>query len=1079
MTKVSELGQKILKEKYFAEGETTPEHLFRRVAKVCSIPDAVDALLASFKEDIDVEGRDLWDDKVLSSLFGKYADLAERVILRRARKRSDFRRVPTSSINRAALAWKEYEDKYFEAMENLDFMPATPILISAGRGGMLSSCFFLRVEDSMESIFETVKKVAIISQKGGGCGIDFSLLRPEGAVVKGTNGKSSGPLSFMRVFNETGNQVKGGGIRRAAMLAGLSVTHPDIMKFIHCKDKEGDFSNFNLSVFVTDTFMKAVAADDNIELVHPTVQPVRIRAKAVWDELTKASWKSGEPGIIFEDAVNRGDVFAGRYGRLGVNPCLAASTLLIDGDRLQRISSGGESWTSCKTGEKEGIRLICNNGMELVCTKDHEIKLEDGSLLAAEKTLNRAIKWGLGNRKADKIDEKDVLRGFLFGDGFLCGRKQGVSVRFNDEKESEVADMLKRYGFYKQSDPVYYTNYKALSLLIGDISFLFKRVWERVIPDEFLLGDSNKSAGFLLGLFSANGSCNKNGQISLKATCLASVKLVQIMLSSFGIPSWQCMNDPQKITWKNGEYTSKRSYNLQIAGSNAEKFLNKIGFLHEYKRANVRHTDHIYDVSLEVKEIVPVGIIEVWDYTMKNPPHYNMCNGLVAANCGELPLIHAESCNLAAINLNNMVYFSAGKLGINTGKLADLTKLVTRFLDNVVDLNNYPLPEIEEASLRSRKLGIGVMGLHDALLGCHIAYGSKEGMELIDEIFQTINVNAHEESINFGKVRGVPAVLTELGLNRRNANLLTCQPTGTISAIAGVSSGIEPVFQWEYTRKDSYGEHKIQHDILRVYGNALPPYAKTALEISPETHVQVQAEIQKRVDQSISKTCNCPYSTTVEDVSNIYKLAYELGCKSITVYRSGSRKEEVLNVEREKEEVKEIVKEKEECEPGIRNRPRILFGATIRVSYGTPMYITINEDPKGVREVFVNAGRCGTEVAAHLEAIGRLLSNSLKYGVPCSVIARQLRGIRSNPIFSSGKIIKSIPDGIAQALEEYAEIYEGFSQYIEDPVIAKSMEENREQLVEQTGDLCQECGEPLYHEGACETCKSCGWSKCS
>lgn len=771
MTKVPELGQQILKAKYYAPGETEPEHLFRRVARVGSIPDAIDKLIELPDRSIVEEVQDLWT--TLPHIFGKYTDLATRVLVRRGKDQNTRYNVPSSAIDKAARSWEAYDAVYFDAMVNLDFLPATPILISAGRNGMLSSCFFLRIEDSMESIFETVKKVAIISQKGGGCGLDFSQLRPESAPVKGTNGKSSGPLSFMRVFNETGNQVKGGGIRRAAMLAGLSVTHPDILKFIHCKDKEGEFSNFNLSVFIPNSFMEAVEKDKLVELVHPTVQPIRISARAIWSEITTASWKTGEPGIIFQDKVNLADVFSGKYGSLGVNPC------------------------------------------------------------------------------------------------------------------------------------------------------------------------------------------------------------------------------------------------------------------------------------------------------------------------GEIPLIHAESCNLAAINLDNMTHIVDGETKVNSSKLISTTQVVTRFLDNVVDLNNYPLPEIETASLRSRKLGIGVMGLHDLLLRCKLAYGSSKSLEVIDHIFDSIYKAARDKSNSLGSMRGIPKELAENGFSRRNANLLTCQPTGTLSTIAGVSSGIEPVFQWEYTRKDSYGEHKVKHIIADQVSNdpTTKAYAKTALEIPPEVHVQVQAEIQKFIDQSISKTINCPFGTTVEEVSNIYKLAYTLGCKSITVYRSGSRREEVLNKLTTEEKIKEPSKDPvREAIPAIRERPRILWGCTMKVN--TPQgkcYITINEDKKGVREVLVSVAKSGSDIVAHTESEGRLISSSLKHNVPVSDIVRQLDGQRSSSVvWDNGRSIKSIPDAVAKCLQEYVKNYENFSQYIEEPLLTSNEDPVKvEEHGEISGELCPECGETmLMRESGCVVCKNCGNSRC-
>ena len=1096
MSKVNDLGQQILKSKYLAADEKTPEDLFLRVAKVGSIPDVIDFI---YTRETPKEEHYLvpTHDETLRAIFGPYTELAKRVIQRRGIDTA--KEIPQRRFTTAADQWNILTNNYYSSMCELDFMPATPVLINAGRGGMLSSCFFLRVPDSIEGIFDSVKKVGLISKAGGGVGLDISALRPSGAAVGVASGTSSGPISFLRIFNTACEAIKSGGVRRAALLGAMSVYHPDILDFIHCKEKEGELSNFNLSVFVDNNFMAAVRSNKEIVLQHEksTIKKT-VSALEIWNELVKHAWHLGDPGIIFEDTLNNADIFHGKLGKFGVNPCLHKNTLLLDDDCIRKISDNDpKQWTSWKVGKKETIKLTCNNGMTLICTPEHKIILPNGKEIEAKYSLNKSIKWGLGHRKSDIIDKKSVLQGFLFGDGFVCGRKHGVSVKLNREKEIEVVELLEEFGFHQQACQSFYINYDILSTKV-DVTFLKDRVHHRKIPDYIVFGNSTVVRSFLLGLFSANGSCSIVGQISLKGTYYPSIKKIQILLASFGVPSWICPNVKTKIKWSNGEYTSRRSYNLQIAKSNSRIFAEKIGFLHKYKMDRIIETDHQYSTPLIVKSIRPYGIEEVWDYNMNEPPHRNVCNGIVTKNCGEIPIREGECCTLSAINLSNC--YNEQTKSIDTDKIQILTRLGIQFLDNLVDLNDYPLPEIEQMSLRSRKVGLGSTGLHDLLLRLEIPYGGNSRcLQAIDTIYSTIKKAAIETSTNLGRSRGIPEELKNINVNRRNSELLTCQPAGTISQICNqVSSGIEPVFQWEYTRKDTFGVHKMKHFMLDKFGTEenLPEYAKTALEISPKDHVKVQAQLQKYIDCSVSKTVNVPNEATIDNVDYIYRLAHKLGCKSITVYRSGSRKDEVL-VKKDPKEVpveEETTTEDEEItvnnieaevdnidnlldKPTSRPRPSVLFGATFKINTpGGKAYITINEDSRGIREVFIHISKAGSEIATHVEAEGRLISHSLKHGIPADTIISHLAGHKSNPIFDSGRSVKSVPDAVALVMQEYKAKFEGFSEFIETE--QRIVTVPTKPVGEISGELCPECGEVLYMASGCTECASCGFSQC-
>jgi ribonucleoside-diphosphate reductase alpha chain len=466
------------------------------------------------------------------------------------------------------------------------------------------------------------------------------------------------------------------------------------------------------------------------------------------------------------------------------------------------------------------------------------------------------------------------------------------------------------------------------------------------------------------------------------------------------------------------------------------------------------------------------GII-FWDELNRGDVFKGNFGKLGVNPCGEQPLLEYESCNLAAINLAQCYDENEGTVDLD--KVEHFTRLGIHFLDNIIDINNFPLKSIEEWTTKTRRVGLGTMGLHDLLLKLQIRYGSEDSITLIDSMYNRIAKAANAESEKLGAERGIPDALKEIGLNRRNSGLITVQPTGTISMICNqASSGIEPVFQWAYTRKDKYGTHDIQHFLLEEYGeDSLPSYAVTALDLKPEDHVNVQATIQKHVDSSISKTCNLPNKATVEDIDQIYKYAYSLKCKSITVYRSGSRQEEVLIKNKDKEK-------EEQPKPIIRERPRVLYGATYRMNTpGGKAYITVNEDPEGIREVFIHISKAGSEIGTHIEAEGRLISNSLKHRIPVEDVIEHLTDHKSNPIIDHGKIIKSVPDAVAKVVREFREKIEGFSEFLEESDSVPSIyDEQTDFEGEISGELCPDCGEVMYTISNCNECRSCGYSQC-
>ena len=692
---------------------------------------------------------------------------------------------------------KKIEDNFYKIMANLEFLPNSPTLMNAGRPlGQLSACFVLPIDDSIDSIFETLKATALIHKSGGGTGFDFSRLRPRNSRVRSTDGVSSGPVSFMRVYNAATQEIKQGGRRRGANMGILRVDHPDILEFITCKDDHRQITNFNISVAITDEFMEKVEKDEEYPLIDPHTGKIKgkLKAREVFDKIVFQAWKNGEPGIVFIDRINRD------------NP-----------------------------------------------------------------------------------------------------------------------------------------------------------------------------------------------------------------------------------------------------------------------------TPHL-------------GRIEA-----TNP-------------CGEQPLLPYESCNLGSINLSRMVREEKGKISLDWTKLKKITHLAVHFLDNVIDMNSFPLPEIEKRTKLTRKIGLGIMGWADLLLQLEIPYNSETALQLAEEVMEFILKESIAASEKLARERGVfPAykgsIWDKKGLKLRNATLTTIAPTGTISIIAGCSSGIEPLFALAYTRhvmdKDKLPEinpyfEKVAHErgfyspelMERIAREGscqncpeVPEDVKrvfvTAHEISPEWHVRMQAAFQKYVHNATSKTINFPHSATVEDVKKSYFLAYELGCKGITVYRDRSREEQVLNLGKEDK--------KETSSPRRitpRPRPPVVKGTTTKIRTGCgSLYVTINEDDEGHPfEVFMQMGKAGGCAASQLEAIGRLISTSLRAGVDPREIIHQLRGIRCPaPYWGKGGIrIFSCADAIARVIaERIKDTGENGRNHLREVMAILSGEEERNIV-----GVCPECGGALLHEEGCMKCLSCGYSKC-
>ena len=499
--------------------------------------------------------------------------------------------------------------------------------------------------------------------------------------------------------------------------------------------------------------------------------------------------------------------------------------------------------------------------------------------------------------------------------------------------------------------------------------------------------------------------------------------------------------------------------------------------------------------------------------------------------CGEQTLLPYEACNLGSINLVNHLKEENGRRVLDTDKLERTIRTAVHFLDNVIEVNKYPLPEIERVTKLTRKIGLGVMGFADMLLYMGIPYDSEEGVAMARTVMEQVQRIGHQASQELAVERGAFPLFEESvykdGAPLRNATVTTIAPTGTLSIIAGVSSGVEPVFAYAYIRNVMDHTHLIEtNQILKdtlmergIYSEELmrqvvdqgtlahiqgiPADLRRvfvcAHDVSPMWHVRMQAAFQAFTDNAVSKTVNFANSATREDVAQVYRLAYTLGCKGTTIYRDGSRNEQVLNIGKVNDGSAQAQAEAPAC-PDCqsvpygqilpRPRPAVTAGFTEKVKIGCGnLYITVNYDEKGICEVFTNTGRAGG-CPSQSEATARLVSVAIRSGMDPQEIITQLKGIRCpSCLRRQGVPVTSCPDAIAKALEKVLQVSEQGT--LPDPAAvsapaaptAPAPERGRPGAAMSPAEaklakFCPECGARLEHEGGCVTCRDCGYSKC-
>ena len=790
----------------------------------------------------------------------------------------------------------------------------------------------------------------------------------------------------------------------------------------------------------------------------------------------------------------------------------------------------------------------------------HEVLSAHAELLATAGSNNRGDVTSRTGRK--DVREKfggmperwsrdlGAFLGFMVGDGFVSEDKAGIT--FSESDYEELKDTIAQYKAWFGGSVQHHASCsqirfgKVVIRYLAALGLGSEKAINKRVPESIFSAPREAVVGFLQGLFTADGTVNlscskKSCSIRLASSSETLLKDVQLLLSNFGLVSRLYQRREAGVRampdGKGGTqlYPHASQYELMLDKINRDLFAHKIGFLTRSKQQRVldfiaskQRPSNTEPFETVVTEIVFEGIESVYD-TTEPVAHSVVANGIVAHQCGEIPLFPGEPCDLGAINLAQYVETpDQGLSGFDWASFKDDTKTCIRFLDNVLDVNRFALEDNRSMSMKLRRLGLGIMGLADALIKMGLRYDAPEGRAAAKAMIDELREGATQASRELAGERGAFPLFNESDLDtpRRNVALLTVAPTGTTSMLMGVSSGVEPIFAPFIYRKigDSYAalvsplfremleQHPphpdctkngawnwdkvveaVQNNHGSVQGIAFIPEAVQrvlvcAHDIAPDAHVLMQGTVQsafdaggERVANSISKTINMPNHATVQDVYDAYSQAFDTGCKGITVYRDGSRQFQVLSTKKSDGKKKAGVQaaqpqrsqtapvqeaaEDPQRLPGepLFDRPGRLVGFTDSVKLTTSsgerrsFYLTVNKQDDLPTEVFIQSGKGGEEIMADSEALGRLVSIALQYGVPAEAIVKTLRGINGGMYGSyQGRMVASKADLIAVALETAG---------VQSPALEKTS--------------CPEgCGGTLVREEGCVKCYTCGYSKC-
>jgi ribonucleoside-diphosphate reductase alpha chain len=769
-----------------------------------------------------------------------------------------FRRVAKA----LAIRDEKFEKELYDAMINGVFLPNSPCIRNAGRKkGSLSACFVLPIEDSVASIYQTLTNMAIIFQRGGGVGINFSALRPEGFPLS-TGGTASGPVSFMTVFDINTNVIKQGGFRRGAGLLALNYDHIDIEKFCQAKLR-GELTNANLSVVVADKFMKKAiknGGSGKIDLVYEGKSYKQVQASNILDLIAYGSWVRGDPGILFYDRINRDNKLSGKVEIITTNPCVSGSTLVLTKQGYIRIDElvdkSIEIWNGFEFSEvtpritgynREIMSISFSDGCALNCTRNHTFYLSNGEKVTAENLRigDKLMKYKFPIIEGTDEDEFAYTKGFYSGDGWFDNNRFTNFITLYGKKK-ECADHIKYVSIRQNSGK------RVVLRLPHQIEFK-----KDFVPN---INYSIKSRlDWLAGLLDSDGTKNsREGSLAVHSINKDFLWKIKLMLNTLGV---QGIIGKGKSGGKRklpgGLYNTQDCYRLTIKASSVRDLIN-LGLITqriELNPTNTRDAGRFTTVK-NIKQLSNLDTV----YCFTEPKRHTACfNGVITGQCGEVPLPSYAACVLGSINISKFVEGNK----FNFEKFGEAVRLGSRALAHVNIINWYPLDAIRRTMEELQPQGLGIMGFADTLIQLGIYYDSEDCLNFIDELGKVY-------------VKESDAIAPHAFYKRSIA------PTGSLSILADCSASIEPIFYRKYQREVVAGTFVEGKEIYKSQ------YCKTALEITPEWHIKIQSRFQKYVDAGVSKSINCPEETTVQDIKKLYILAWKSGCKGITIFRNKS-----------------------------------------------------------------------------------------------------------------------------------------------------------------------------------------------
>jgi len=732
-----------------------------------------------------------------------------------------------------------------------------------------SACFILGVADNMESIINLQKNEVQIFKGGSGAGSNLSAIRSSREKLSG-GGWASGPVSFAKGYDAWAGVTKSGGTtRRAAKLLALNVDHPDILEqrdgtpgFIRAKaaaeklahDLYGtgkytaefnvpgnvydlvNFQNANLSVRVTDTFMDAVANDKEWK-----TKPVNsgegttYKAKQIWEEVAKAAWFCGDPGLQFDDTINKWHTCP-NSGRINAsNPCQPsfATVLTPQGIRtFADIDVGSTIWTGKQwskvmrkvaTGVKQVNRYVTTAGCFLG-TQEHRV-FENGERVEVQYADGIDVSDG-PEMPVQPLDPQDVIDGWVFGDGAYhkASKRVFLDVGAKDEDiyTSEVAAFVTR----ETSGAGRYAHRVIITLAEDEVP----KTWLRTVPPRFIQGDAKKVRGFLRGLYSANGSvCG--GRITLKATSLQAIRDVQVMLSSLGIRSYYTTNKPAVVEFENGEYLCKQSYDLNITHGR-QSFMTNIGFVQQYKQEKLREACNLRQrnyrkTTYDIVNVEELGEFPVWDIEVEAEEHAYWTGGLLVSNCSEFMFLDNSACNLGSLNL---CAFWNPETGFDVQAFGHACRTAIFAMETLVDLSSYPTAEITANSRKFRPLGLGYTNLGALLMSMGFPYDSDIARNHTTAITAMMTGYAYAASAELAAVKGPFE-----GFKENREEMLTVVDMHHDQAVAQYKTSVSPLMLYAIKALEVAVRHGKRYGYRNAQATLLAPTGTIAFMMDCDT----------------------------------------------------------------------------------------------------------------------------------------------------------------------------------------------------------------------------------------------------